>query len=86
MERIVVKSSAIAAVAYDEATETLEAVFHPNKVGVASVWHYKPVTKATFDSMFEEGASVGRIFTAIKATPGIAAYKVGEEVPQAVPA
>lgn len=83
MERVKVESSALSAVAYNQVTETLEAVFHPNKVGFASVWHYKPVSQAQYDAFLEDGASVGRVYQALKSTPGIESFKVGEEPAEA---
>lgn len=88
MERVKVRSSAISAAAYDEAEQKLETVYHPNKIGIASVWHYKPVAQESFDALLEESrkaqagdptASVGRILAEIRRQPGIESYKAGEE-------
>jgi hypothetical protein len=79
MERVEVKSSALSAIAYDAAQETLETVFHANKFGLCAVWHYKPVSQEQYDAFFAEGVRIGQVYAALKATPGIVSYKVGEE-------
>lgn len=85
MQRVKVVSSNIAEVGYDAETQTLEVAFKPNRAGIVSVWRYSPVPQAVYDGMLAEDASVGSIVSSVKAAPGIAAYKAGEE-PQAVSA
>ena len=80
MERIEVKSSALRAIAYDPATQTLEVVFPPTRSGVCVVWRYEPVPQSLVEQMLAEGASVGTVFhRAIKTSPLIEARRVGEE-------
>jgi hypothetical protein len=68
LRRTPVTSSLLAAVGYDEATQTLEAVFMPNKNGIAPVYRYQGITKQQYDKVMNpaEGESVGKNFVLIK--------------------
>lgn len=67
MIRKAITSSAIAAVGYDDATQTLEIVFLPNKDNYSRVWRYSPVDRSEYETMIDPASvgtprSAGKIF------------------------
>ncbi len=62
MTRQPIRSSNLAAVGYDDATQTLEIEFKPNRAGVAAVWQYRPVARDVYDAMLNPEQSAGSLF------------------------
>lgn len=76
--RETVSSSNVAALGYDDATQTLEVAFKPNKDGLARVFSYAPVLPIAWDEMIQPGNSIGRAISYIKRNRGITATLVAE--------
>lgn len=76
MERLAVKSSALAAVGYDDSTQTLEVEFKAPEGREATVWRYFPVTRETYEAMLDESQSAGRILASIRNNSEIGGIRV----------